>query len=862
MLKRIGAEEGGEFKAIASGTLPSGKPVVVNADGTVSVVSQTSVTEGVGSPVVFESSTTTNSSAVYDSYAQKVVIAYTDGGNSSYGTAIVGTVSGTSISFGTAVVFESASSSNISATYDTNAQKVVIAYTDVGGSEYGTAIVGTVSGTSISFGSAAVFESASTEVISATYDANAQKVVVAYRDFANSSRGTAVVGTVSGTSISFGSPVVFETGGVSYTSATYDANAQKVVVAYRDNNNSYYGTAIVGTVSGTSISFGSAVVFESANSEYISGVYDSNAQKVVIAYQDGGNSNYGTAIVGTVSGTSISFGSAVLFESGSSSFISSTYDANVQKVVIAYRDVGNSNYGTVIVGTVSGTSISFGSASIFETANSNNISAIYDANAQKVVIAYTDSGNNDYGTSIIFQNASTTNNLTSENYIGMSRGVVTQTGSAASVGTPVVWEAADTQSISATFDSSSNKVVVAYMDNGNSSKGTYVVGTVSGTAISFGSPAVYTSGQPNPVNATFDSNSNKVVFTYRDGANSNYGTAIVGTVSGTSITFGSAVIFNSASSAYVQGTFDSNSNKIVIAYRDYASPSYGKAIVGTVSGNSISFGSAATFESDTIWSAIATFDSNSNKVVIGFRDGGDSNKTKAIVGTVSGTSISFGSAVVVSTRTISGFTGHTVTFDSSNNKVVFAYNDSGSSYAGYAIVGTVSGTSISFGSEATFATGGTYDVSATFDSNANKVNIAYRDNGNSDYGTMAIGTVSGTSISFATPVVYEAAKAEAQSAVFDSSNNRVVVSYKDNGNSNHGTSNVFKNDDSGVTRAEVASGQAASMDIIGSVSDNQIGLTAGQQYFVQNDGTISTTADSPSVLAGTAISATELVVKT
>ena len=153
MLRRIGAEEGGEFKAVASGTLPSGQPVVVNADGTVSVVSQTSVTEGVGSPVVFESSTTTFSSATYDANAQKVVIAYTDNINSSYGTAIVGTVSGTSISFGTAVVFESASSSNMSATYDTNAQKVVIAYTDVGGSEYGTAIVGTVSGTDISFGS-------------------------------------------------------------------------------------------------------------------------------------------------------------------------------------------------------------------------------------------------------------------------------------------------------------------------------------------------------------------------------------------------------------------------------------------------------------------------------------------------------------------------------------------------------------------------------------------------------------------------------------------------------------------------------------------------------------------------------------
>ncbi len=65
-----------------------------------------------------------------------------------------------------------------------------------------------------------------------------------------------------------------------------------------------------------------------------------------------------------------------------------------------------------------------------------------------------------------------------------------------------------------------------------------------------------------------------------------------------------------------------------------------------------------------------------------------------------------------------------------------------------------------------------------------------------------------------------------------------------------------------ITRGEVADGGNASVDIIGSVSTNQSSLTAGQQYFVQNDGTISTTADSPSVLAGTAISATELVVKT
>ena len=66
----------------------------------------------------------------------------------------------------------------------------------------------------------------------------------------------------------------------------------------------------------------------------------------------------------------------------------------------------------------------------------------------------------------------------------------------------------------------------------------------------------------------------------------------------------------------------------------------------------------------------------------------------------------------------------------------------------------------------------------------------------------------------------------------------------------------------GENRFPIADGAAASIDIIGSLSTNQGGLTAGQQYFVQTDGTIGLTAADPSVLAGTAISATELLVKT
>jgi len=53
----------------------------------------------------------------------------------------------------------------------------------------------------------------------------------------------------------------------------------------------------------------------------------------------------------------------------------------------------------------------------------------------------------------------------------------------------------------------------------------------------------------------------------------------------------------------------------------------------------------------------------------------------------------------------------------------------------------------------------------------------------------------------------------------------------------------------------------ATIDIVGTVNKDQSGLTAGQTYFVQTDGTLGTSADDPSVVAGTAISATELIVK-
>ena len=417
---------GKTVEMVASGALSNGDKVILKADGTAKVVGIGAA--ATGSAVVFEGAAVYYGiTATFDSAANKVVIAYRDYGNSNYGTAIVGTVSGTSISFGTAVVFSSENkTSRMSAVFDTNAGKVVIGHQGAWG--YGYGIVGTVSGTAISFGSATSFVTGGQDHIRLTFDSSANKVVACFQDIVTSNYGRAAVGTVSGTGISFGSIATFASVYTTYVYPAFDSSSNKVVIAYRNQTTSNYGTAIVGTVSGTSITFGTAVVFESAGTTEIASGFDTNVNKAVIAYRDEGNSNYGTAIVGTVSGTAISFGTAATFNTGVLWESSVVFDSSSNKAVIAYRDGGNSNYGTVVSCTVSGTSISFNTPSVFEAAEARSPSATFDSNSNRVVIAFRDSGNSHYGTATVYQSAAT--NLTSTNFIGTSEGAFADTATA------------------------------------------------------------------------------------------------------------------------------------------------------------------------------------------------------------------------------------------------------------------------------------------------------------------------------------------------------------------------------------------------------------------------------------------------
>ena len=426
-----------QTQGTASGAITGGKPVLVNTDGTVSVISTDTITQDVGNAAVFESAYAFDMDSVYDISNDKTIIFYQDNDNNGYLTAVVVThASDGGLTYTTPVVAHSVQAYYVAASYDVaQAGKTVVYWRDQADPYPGKALVATLSGTSLSFGSAVTLNSTQTNYMVSSYDTNAEKHVVIYTDPA-ASRVSARVGTVSGTSISFGTEAVVRNHNNVYPSIVYDSNAQKHVCIWRDAGNSRgnSGYANVGTISGTDISFGSDTQFEAGavnNGDYSLDIqFDSTNNKVIIFYYDEGNSNYGTAVVGTVSGTSISFGTPVVFEaSNSPDYIRASFDTNVSKFLVAYRHASDGSKGKFRIATISGTSVSFTDATTFNNGGQTQpYSVVFDPDIKRHIIPYHDTSNSNYGTAISVRVAGeTASNLTastSESFIGFAEDTV------------------------------------------------------------------------------------------------------------------------------------------------------------------------------------------------------------------------------------------------------------------------------------------------------------------------------------------------------------------------------------------------------------------------------------------------------
>ncbi len=858
-----------EVRALASGAITDGASVIVNADGTVSGVSSDPDSLGDQSSAIY-SGTYGMSANVYDTGQDKVLFIYS--GPSNYGYSVVGTVSGSSISFGTPVVFSSATTYYLTATFDSNAGKTGIFWADYGDSTKGKACVATISGTSVSYGTTVTFNSnsAGAPIKDSTYDTSENKILVAYTESSSSSK--IIAATISGTDISFGTPVEFLSTSTNEVTIQYDTNVDKSLVAYRNSNNSNKIDSRVVSLSGTSVTLGSETNLYNAAGDKIASTYDSTNNKIVVAYRHDSALFF---VVPTISGTSVSYGTEVTtgvnFDQ-SPCTENFSYNVSANKVIFAGRDGGNSYIQKYVSARVSGTSISMDTPVTYYSAANDSYQAnsVYDPDQEKTILFYAD------GTAGAFVNPVTRvltlgagDNITSENFIGFAhaayadgqKATVKTTGSIAR-NVPQVASASDTLGDAVTFhtanvngrmtyDSNSKRIVLAYKNGSNSGYGTAVVGTSGTSPITFGTPVVYESANTTATHIAFDSNVNRVLVAYKDEGNSDYGTAIVGNVdpSDNSISFGTPAVFHSSNIADTKIVFDSNINKFFISFRNTGDSNKGKGVVATIdsSDNSVTFGSVATFHSGTLSNHGTAFDSNVNKIFISFADS-SSGDGSYCVGTISGTSISF-STVADFIAASAGSTKYPYpVFDSNVNRIVIFFSDGENSDNFSAIVGTVAAnSSVSLGTKVQISTSNTQYHFSSFDTNINKIFVTVNDGATTSSQSDAVyyfGTVdaSDNSISFSTKADFVANTGTSYGAifynypVFDSDSGKTIVSY---------------------ATGDFAKGQVKALTPAGTLED----LTIGQQYFVQTDGTLGTSADDPSVIAGTAIGTSDIIVK-
>ena len=332
----------------------------------------------------------------------KAIVCYTDAGNSDFGTACVLDISGSTITAGNECIFNNGNTQyGVSVTKLTDT-KAIVCYTDTGNSGYGTSCVLDISGSTITAGDEHVFNNAATTRTSVTKLTDT-KVIVCYNGYTGGFQGSARILNIDGATITAGSQRIFNSNDNTWYISVTALTSTKAIVCYRDHDGSNYrGVTCILDVSGSSISARSEYVFNNVDTRYISvtGLTDT---KAIVCYQDYGGGGHGIINILDINSSIITVGDEYVFNSDWTDYISVTKITDT-KVIVCYKYYyGDNYYGTTRVLNISGSTITAGDEHIFNNGSTYYISITALTNTEAVV-CYKDVGNNDYGTAKLIYN--------------------------------------------------------------------------------------------------------------------------------------------------------------------------------------------------------------------------------------------------------------------------------------------------------------------------------------------------------------------------------------------------------------------------------------------------------------------------
>lgn len=414
---------GGSVTATASGSIANGDTVVLNSNGTVSAITGSEIAASVGSETTFFSTTTKTYRAIFDPNTNKIMIVFKDSGSTSDLKAVVGTVSGSSISFGSVATIDNDNVYQADMSYDSSQNRFLCVWVQ-NSNFYGRAKVLTISGTSVSQGSLYTWNSVNSTYSGCVYDVNAGKHLILYEQSYNSTKAEVV--TMSGTSLSFGSQVAVTSDRLFFQPQfSYDASAQKILCFYKQG---YGGKANiqVATISGTSVSFGTAILYGAGAVEPFAAGYYPTGSISVLAFKEGGTAIGAFAgLTVSISGTTPTLGTAVQFDTSSPVFeawrpgVCLTYNTSSDSMVLSYDSSATGEYQNLVI---SGPNLSVDANGKVEYEGGLNFrdqQAAYDTNSNKMVFIYGNVASaHGAGRTAVVAHAST--NLENYNFLGFS----------------------------------------------------------------------------------------------------------------------------------------------------------------------------------------------------------------------------------------------------------------------------------------------------------------------------------------------------------------------------------------------------------------------------------------------------------
>jgi len=412
-------------------------------------------------------------------------------------------------------------------------------------------------------------------------------------------------------------------------------------------------------------------------------------------------------------------------------------------------------------------------------------------------------------------------------------GLMIQMGVAASGGASVTWRSSDIatgdyniRSPKALYHPTTNNWVVIFKEKSNNT-GIKLKAITPGTnytdSVTQGTTYELQSSRSENCYLIYDSDQDAFVAIYQDFNDNEKFMAKVFTVAADrTITFGSEQTISTNRTGTYGGYYDSNDQRVVVLYTDFSSSSHGRARTLDVTGGStrsFTTGTILTYHSGSTERPSACFDPDANKGVVAYQDGSDGNKGKCIV-----------------------LTSSSGTLSASGEQVFHS------------------------------TTGGVYEKQIIYNTTTDAYCIVYRGHDGSNLKTYAIyATISGTTLTFSTALKIDDNLNSGAAAVLFDEDEPVMSAFYAGGsggdnlinatlNDTKAVSNVTAENYVGIADAAYSDGNTATCQTVGSVDDAQSSLTPGQLYYLQTDGTLGTSADSPSVVAGVAVASTKLLV--